>query len=113
MRQTHSEMFRRDAFDRVRLVDDEEIVRVKVTRTVFRERIASAQENEEQAVIEDHNVGRIDPPPRLLVKAARSIAAAGALGADTRLAANQIPDRRVRQWIEIGQRSVSRATTPI
>ena len=64
-------------------------------------------------MIEDHDVGRVDPPPRLLVKAARSVAAAGALGADARLAADQIPDGGVRQRIEISQRSVARATTPI
>ena len=64
-------------------------------------------------MIEDHDVGRVDPPPRLLVKAARSVAAAGALGANPRLAADQIPDRGVRQRIEIGQRSVACASAPI
>ena len=114
MREADSEVLGRHVLNGVGLVDDKKIVRVKIARAFLRLRVAPSQHDKKETVVEHHKVRRVHPATGLLVKTARPVpTAAGSLGADPRLAADQIPDRRIGQRIKVGQGSVARAAAPI
>ena len=76
---------------RVRFVEDQEVVREKITFLAFLLFLRAAEKHEEQSVIDHHQVRREETFPRLLEKAAR-ILSAGFGRADVGFAANLSPD---------------------
>ncbi len=105
-----AEMPRRHAFERVRLVEDDEVV-VKKIAALGQFALRSGEKIEEERVIEHEHLRRVGLLARALVKAFGAHAA-GALRADVGLAANLEPDRRVGRRVEIGERAVARAVAP-
>ncbi len=98
--------------DRVRFVEDDEVVREKISFLALLLFLRAAEEHEKEGVIDHDHVGREQPFARLLKETIRTLAA-GFTRADMGLAANLRPDFRIRFDREIAQRSVFCRERPV
>ena len=112
MRNADPDLPRGDLFDGVRLIENDEIVREKKSAFAFLLFLGTAEEHEEQGVIDDDHVRGQKSFARLLKETARSLAARFAR-ADVRFAANLCPNFRIRLDRQIAQRSVPCRPRPI
>ena len=112
MRNADPDLPRGHLFKGVRFVEDQEVVREKVAFIAFLLLFQSAEQHEEQGVINHHHVGREQPPARLLEETTR-ILSAGLRGADVRFAANLCPDLWIGLERQIAQRAVDRCARPV
>ena len=112
MRNADPDLARGDLLDGVRFVEDDEVVREKITALAFLLLFRAAEEHEEQRVIDDDDVRREQSFARLLEETIARLAA-GLGRADVRFAANLRPDFRVRLERQIAERAVLRSSAPI
>ena len=111
LRDAEADLARGGLLDRVGLIENDEIIREKVTTLALLLFLRRAEKHEEQSVIDDDHIRREQAFARLLEKTIRTLAA-GLAGADVRLTANLGPDFRIRFHREIAQRSILRRARP-
>ncbi len=111
LRNPDADLSRGDLLDRVRFIQNEEIIREKETALPFFLRLGASQKHKEQGVIDHQDVGRQQTFARLLIKTAR-ILAARFLCADVRFAADLRPYFRVGLDCEIAERAIVRGARP-
>ena len=99
-------------FDRVRLIENDEVVREKVTFLAILLFFRAAEKHEEERVIDHDHVRGEQSPARLLEKAARILSAAFGR-AEVRFAANLDPDFRIGLDRQVAQGPVARRPRPI
>ncbi len=111
LRDAHADLARGDRLQRVRLVEDHEIVGKDVprARVIVGRRRPGVQE--EERMVGHHHICGKKPLARRLVEAA-PLPAAALHRAEVLLAAHLRPDGRVRLHIEVRQRAVFRGLRP-
>ena len=95
MRNADANLARRGLLDRVRFIENDEVVRKKKSALALCLLVRTSEKHEEQGVIDDDDVGREQTFARLLVETIPK-QAASFRRADMRFAANLRPHFRVR-----------------
>ena len=111
MRDANADLSRRHLLDRVRLVENNEIVWKQKTALALCLLFRVAQQYEEQRVIHHDQVRGEKALASLLVKTVR-VLTTGFLGAEVRFAADLVPDFRIGLYREITQRTVAGRAGP-
>ena len=112
MRDADADLPGGDLLDRVRFIENDEVVWKKITAFAFFLLLRASQKHEEQRVIDHDHVGRQQPFARLLVKTVRILPAAFSC-ADVRLAANLRPNFWVGLDRQIAERAVAGRARPL
>ena len=112
LRNTDPDLPRGDLLHGVGFVENDEIIREKITALAFLLFLGTAEQHEEERVIDDDHVRGEQSLARLLKETFGRLAA-GLGRADVGLAANLRPDFRVGLDRQIAERSVLRGPRPI
>src|SRR5262249_38763325 len=107
-----SDMLRGDAFQRVRLIEDDKVIWIKKTALVRFVGILVAEEGEKQGMVQHHHLRGLGASLSALVEAVGRLSAR-ALRADMALAAHLHPDLRIGFDGEIAERPLAGRFAPL